>query len=91
MMKKDKKKVYLISNGDFRDSAGVVSSDVIPFIRDEPQLAVYLNQRGADYLIAFPEFYPLLTGSAEPVFVTNSAITLTFGQKNMVVYLWETP
>ena len=73
------------------DLAGLVSPDVIPFIRDEPQLANYLNQRSADYLIAFPEFYPLLTESAQTVFVTNSAITLTFGQKNMVVYLWKTP
>ncbi len=73
------------------DLAGLVSPDVIPFIRDEPQLADYLNQRGADYLIAFPEFYPLLTENAETVFTTNSIITRTFGQKNMVVYLWKTP
>ena len=73
------------------DLAGLVSPDVIPFIRDEPQLANYLNQQSADYLIAFPEFYPLLTGSAEAAFVTDSAVTLKFGQKNMVVYLWKTP
>jgi hypothetical protein len=76
---------------DLVDLAGLVSPDVIPFIRDEPQLAKYLNQRNADYLIAFPEFYPLLSGRAETVFTTDSAITLTFGQKNMVVYLWKTP
>lgn len=73
------------------DLAGLVSPDVISFIRDEPQLANYLNQRGADYLIAFPEFYPLMTEDAESVFVTNSAITLKFGQKNMVVYRWKSP
>jgi hypothetical protein len=73
------------------DLAGLVSPDVIPFIRDEPQLAKYLNQRGADYLIAFPDFYPLLTEGAETVYMTNSAITLSFGQKNMVVYLWKIP
>ncbi|MBC7876622.1 MAG: hypothetical protein H7Y59_05565 [Anaerolineales bacterium] len=73
------------------DLAGLVSPDVIPFIRDEPQLADYLDQRGADYLIAFPEFYPLLIVNTESVFVTNSSITLEFGQKNMVVYLWKSP
>jgi hypothetical protein len=73
------------------DLAGLVSPDVIPFIRDEPRLASYLNQRGADYLIAFPEFYPLLTQNAETVFSTNSSITRQLGQKNMVVYLWKTP
>jgi hypothetical protein len=76
---------------DLIDLAGLVSPDVISFIRNEPQLANYLNQRGANYLIAFPDFYPLLTENAETVFVTNSAVTLTFGQKNMVVYLWKTP
>jgi hypothetical protein len=73
------------------DLAGLISPDVIPFIRDEPQLANYLNQHGADYLIAFPEFYPLITGGIETIFVTNSAVTLELGQKNMVVYLWKTP
>ena len=73
------------------DLAGLISPDVIPFIRDEPQLANYLDQRGADYLIAFPEFYPLMVKRADAVFVTNSAITLTFDQNNMVVYLWKSP
>ena len=73
------------------DLAVLASPDVIPFIRDEPRLANYLDQRGADYLIAFPDFYPLLTGSAESVFVTNSAITLGLGEKNMAVYLWKSP
>ena len=73
------------------DLAGLISPDVIPFIKDESQLANYLDQRGADYLVAFPEFYPLLTQRGEPVFVTNSAITLTFDQNNMVVYLWKSP
>ena len=76
---------------DLIDLAGLISPDVIPFIRDEPQLVNYLDQRGADYLIAFPDFYPLMTGTAETVFVTNSPITLIFEQKNMVVYRWKSP
>ena len=74
------------------DLAGFGLARVIPFIRDEPRLADYLNQKGADYLIAFPCFYPLLTENAEIVFVTNSAISPTlFDEENMVVYLWKTP
>ena len=73
------------------DLAGLISPDVIPFMRDEQQLGGYLDQRGADYLIAFPEFYPILTMNADIVFSTNSAITPKFGQKNMVVYRWKTP
>jgi hypothetical protein len=76
---------------DLIDLAGLISPDVIPFIRDETKLAEYLNQRNADYLIAFPEFYPLLTADVPSVFTTDSAITRSFGQKNMAVYIWKTP
>ncbi|CAG1016458.1 hypothetical protein ANAEL_05627 [Anaerolineales bacterium] len=74
------------------DLAGLISPEVIPFIRDEPRLAEHLNQRGADYLITFPFFYPLLTENAEVVFVTNRSISPTlFDEENMAVYLWKTP
>jgi hypothetical protein len=74
------------------DLAGLVSPEVIPFIRDEPKLAEYLNQQGADYLIAFPDFYPLLTKGAEAAFVSNGDISpMMFDEENMVVYQWKTP
>lgn len=73
------------------DLAGLISPDVIPFMRDEQQIAVYLNQRGVDYLVAFPEFYPILSGNAEIVFSTNDPITLALGHKNMIVYRWKSP
>lgn len=73
------------------DLAGLISPEVIPFIRDESRLASYLNQRKADYLIAFPDFYPLITSTAESVFVTDSAITVAFGQNNMAIYRWKNP
>jgi hypothetical protein len=76
---------------DLLDLAGLISPDVIPFIRDEPRLAEYLDAQGADYLIAFPGFYPQLTEDAEVAFITDSAITLSFGQTNMVVYRWKRP
>ncbi len=73
------------------DLAGLISPEVIPFIRDETRLAAYLDQQDANYLIAFPEFYPQLTNDKQPIFVTNSSITITLGQKNMAVYLWKSP
>jgi hypothetical protein len=73
------------------DLAGLISPDVISFIRDEPQLANYLTQQGADYLIAFPDLYPLMIANAETVFTTDSAVTLKFGEENMVVYRWKSP
>jgi hypothetical protein len=73
------------------DLAGLVSPEVIPFIRDEPQLAVFLDEKGANYLIAFPEFYPILSQGAEQVFISGSETTTALGQQNMVVYMWKTP
>ncbi|MDP1714024.1 MAG: hypothetical protein Q8L41_04700 [Anaerolineales bacterium] len=73
------------------DLAGLISPEVIPFIRDEAQLAVFLTEKGADYLIAFPESYPLLTDGMEQVFSSDSKITPTFGRQNMVIYLWKAP
>jgi hypothetical protein len=73
------------------DLAGLVSPEVIPFMRNETRLAVYLNQRGASYLIAFPDFYPDLTRSAPVVFSSGSKFTIAAGQKNMAVYRWISP
>ena len=73
------------------DLAGLVSPEVIPFMRDETHLAAYLNQRGASYLIAFPDFYPNLTRSAPIVFSSGGKFAIEAGQKNMAVYRWISP
>ncbi|MCQ3939041.1 MAG: hypothetical protein DPW18_18635 [Chloroflexi bacterium] len=73
------------------DLAGLISPEVIPFIRDEPRLAAFLNEKGADYLIAFPDFYPELSSGAEIVFTSGSEITVAFGEQNMAVYSWKSP
>lgn len=70
------------------DLAGLVSPEVIPFMRDEDRLADFLDQRGADYLIAFPAFYPELTRMAEPVFISGGRFAPAAGEKNMAVYRW---
>ncbi len=71
------------------DLAGLVSPEVVPFIRDEARLAAYLDEVQASYLIAFPEFYPYLSQQAKPVFTTGSRITLLLGGQNMVVFHWR--
>jgi hypothetical protein len=73
------------------DLAGLISPEVIPFIRNEPQIALFLNESGANYLVAFPDFYPLLSTELPEAFSTNSLITQSFGQQNMTVYLWKSP
>jgi ABC-type Zn2+ transport system substrate-binding protein/surface adhesin len=70
------------------DLAGLVSPEVLPFIRDEEKLAEFLDEQGASYLIAFPDFYPLLSKQAEPVFITDG-IGPDLGGKNMTVFHWR--
>jgi len=70
------------------DLAGLISPEVIPFIRDEPRLAAFLDERGADYLIAFPDFYPELSKKGQIVFVTNGSIA---PDDNMTIFRWESP
>jgi hypothetical protein len=70
------------------DLAGLVSPDVIPFLRDESRIADYLNQRGADYFIAFPSLYPELAARSQMVYSTNGAISPMLGGENLSVYRW---
>jgi hypothetical protein len=70
------------------DLAGLVSPEVIPFIRDEEKLAEFLDESNASYLISFPGFYPYLSEIAEPVFVTDG-VAPALGGNNMIVYRWR--
>jgi hypothetical protein len=70
------------------DLAGLVSPEVVPFIRDEERLAEFLDRQGANYLIAFPDFYPMLSERAEPAFVTDG-IGPELGGENMIVFHWR--
>jgi hypothetical protein len=72
----------------FIDLAGLVSPEVIPFIRDEDRLREYLFSRQATFVVVFPGWYPAF--DADPRFVlvhqTNCAVTRAAGEKNMIVY-----
>jgi hypothetical protein len=70
------------------DLAGLVSPEVIPFIRDEEKLAAFLDESGVAYLVAFPDFYPLLSQLAEPIYVAEG-IGPELGGDNMIVYHWR--
>lgn len=78
-------------NHDLLDLAGLISPDVIPFLRDETALANYLNANRAGYLVAFPDWYPLLTSDLEPVYSTGATFSQSLGETNMTVYQWPGP
>ena len=71
------------------DLAGLISPEVIPFIRDEPRLTLFLDQKGVSYLIAFPEFYPQLAQQHAIVFQTDGKFAIDLGGENMVIYRWK--
>jgi hypothetical protein len=73
------------------DLAGLISPEVIPFLRAEDRIAAYLDEQGVSYLITFPDWYPNLILGLEPVFTTGATITPALGETNMTVYRWSSP
>ena len=73
---------------DIVDLAGLISPDVIPFIRDEDQIAGYLEAQQVDYLMTFPRWYPYLTARSIKIFQTDGTFSPRLGGENMAVYQW---
>jgi hypothetical protein len=71
------------------DLAGLISPDVIPFIRDEERLAAHLDEAGVDYLMTFPDWYVDLPKNAKLVFQTDGAYAPLAGGENMRIYEWR--
>ncbi|HEY5731766.1 MAG TPA: hypothetical protein VIS72_17085 [Anaerolineales bacterium] len=69
------------------DLAGLVTPDVVPFIRDEMKLAEYLDSSGAEYLVTFPDWYPELVLDRNPLFEASDT-RFPFDDK-MSVYGWR--
>lgn len=77
------------SDQEIVDLAGLITPDVIPFIREETELAEYLDEKNANYLVAFPGWYPYLTKISEPVYQSGGRFAPALGAENMVVYRWR--
>jgi hypothetical protein len=58
------------------DLAGLVSPEVIPFLRDEARLGALIRQRGTVYVVTFPSWYPRLTESLGDVVFEGNSPTL---------------
>jgi len=74
---------------DVLDLAGLISPDVIPFIRDEERLADHLDQKGVDYLMTFPGWYDRLPQRSREIFNTGADYSPLAGGENMKVYQWD--
>jgi hypothetical protein len=71
------------------DLAGLASPEVVPFIRDQARLAAYMDQRGVDYLVTLPAFYPELVSRKEVVYPPNGSCQPASDQATMCVYRWK--
>jgi hypothetical protein len=73
------------------DMAGLVSPEVIPFIREEARLKAWLIERGARYVVFFPTWYPTLARDAEltQIFSTGCETTRGMGEENLGVYMLQ--
>ena len=70
------------------DLAGLISPEVIPFIRDETRLVAYLDERQVDYLVTFPGWYPQLIQNRPLLYTTGGLSAPAQGGENMAVYRW---
>ena len=72
------------------DLAGLISPEVIPLLDNEADLAEYILQSDAQYLVTAPG-WPYLEvvkkAQIQQLFVTNHAWTIENGQNNMTIYL----
>jgi len=77
------------SKHDLLDLAGLVSPQVIPFIRDEGELREFLDDNGADYLVTFPGWYPDLVRQSSLVFSSGGIYSPSLDGENMAIYRWN--
>lgn len=73
---------------DLVDLAGLISPEVIPFIRDEDRLRSYMDEQQVDYLVVFPDWYTRLAAGKDLVFQSGGTFSIQQGGSNMWVYRW---
>jgi hypothetical protein len=79
---------YFVQN-PLVDMAGLISPEVVPFIRDEDRLAEYLRANSAEYLIVFPGWYPRLVSGLETVFTAGLEHASEYVDEHLHVYRWK--
>ncbi len=70
------------------DTAGLITPEVIPFIRDEGRILAFLEATDVDYVVIFPSWYPRIAESPQlrAVHRSTSPWVVQAGGDNVVVY-----
>jgi hypothetical protein len=66
------------------DLAGLISPEVIPYIRDESRLLAFIQSQGAAYFVTFPNWYPVLSQASTFTEVFSGHATAS--PEHLVVY-----
>ncbi|MBI3976776.1 MAG: hypothetical protein HY331_01195, partial [Chloroflexi bacterium] len=69
------------------DTAGLITPELAPYVRDQAYLSAYLERAQVDYLAMFPAWYPRLAGDPawEVVFRVEETYPLAQGAENMII------
>ena len=73
------------------DLAGLVSPEVIPLMRNENLLETYIHEKGASFLMTFPDWYPELVQGKVSIYSGNGKYSPEAGGTNMHVYRINNP
>ena len=71
------------------DMAGLVSPQVIPFIRDEAALRAFLDRQGVEVLVVFPHWYRHLATGLPVLYFNPQGWGPRLGGEHMMVYRWR--
>jgi hypothetical protein len=77
-----------ISGRSLVDTAGLITPEVIPFMRDEDRILAFLQTRGVDYIAIFPSWYPTIASDTRlrPIYRSTGPWVVEAGGDNIVVY-----
>jgi arabinofuranosyltransferase len=70
------------------DTAGLITPEVIPFIRDEDSILSFLEKKDVDFVVIFPSWYPEVAQNPQlqTVYRSTSPWIVEAGGDNVVVY-----
>jgi len=70
------------------DTAGLITPEVIPFIRSEERILAFLEKKHVDYVAIFPSWYPTLASDTRlrTVYRSTNPWIVEAGGDNIVVY-----
>lgn len=74
---------------DILDLAGLISPDVMPFIRDEERLLSYMQVNEVHYLMSFSDWYSALLLPGEELYRSDGNAVIESGGQPMVIYRYD--